>query len=90
MSTAVAILSNSVLEERNQVPATVCMQEMYNIHKMGLFIVAIGLPCIMDIWEGHKASIGKMLNKFAICVDNMHGYTVSHNNSAISSSVAGP
>ena len=22
--------------------------------KMGLFIVAIGIPCIMDIWEGHR------------------------------------
>ena len=22
--------------------------------KMGLFIVAIGIPCIMDIWEGHQ------------------------------------
>ena len=22
--------------------------------KMGLFIVAIGIPCIMDVWEGHQ------------------------------------
>ena len=22
--------------------------------KMGLFIVAIGIPCIMDVWEGHR------------------------------------
>ena len=22
--------------------------------KMGLFVVAIGIPCIMDVWEGHR------------------------------------
>ena len=22
--------------------------------KMGLFIVAIEIPCIMDVWEGHQ------------------------------------
>ena len=22
--------------------------------KMGLFIVAIGIPCIMDVWERHR------------------------------------
>ena len=22
--------------------------------KMGLFIVAIGIPCVMDVWEGHR------------------------------------
>ena len=21
---------------------------------MGLFVVAIGIPCIMDVWEGHR------------------------------------
>ena len=22
--------------------------------KMGLFVVAIGIPCIMDVWKGHR------------------------------------
>ena len=59
---------------------------------MGLFIVAIGLPFIMDVLEGHQAPIGdELLNrvrKFAVCMKNMHGYTVSHTPRNISATPA--
>ena len=45
--------------------------------KMKLFIVAIGIPCIMDIWEGHRElsqtqQCSELLDRareFAICME---------------------
>ena len=45
--------------------------------KMGLFVVAIGIPCIMGVWEGHREpsqieKCSKLLDRareFAVCVE---------------------
>ena len=54
---------------------------MYNLLEYPAFIIATGLPCIMEVWEGHWTPISdKLLNharEFAVCVENMHGYSCS-------------
>ena len=40
------------------------------MHKMMHFIVSIGVPFIMGIWEGHQAPMNHA-RKFAICVENV-------------------
>ena len=71
----------TVLQERNQLQLrsytrNVKFIRIY-IHKMGLLTVAIGLPCIMDAWKGHREPrSGEMLDRareFDVCVENMHG-----------------
>ena len=74
-----------------------CIIYLEYLHKMGHFIVAIGLSCITNVaMGGPLGTHGELLNhtrKFAVYMKNVHEYAVSHvpiNFSATSCGVVGP